>query len=280
MERSIVLTPLIPAAETDIEWFERGVKAFAEAGTTVVEYYTDESLIPAYQKILEKYGQKGIYLHAVRQKRQGINLSAIDQPTRRSAVDIAASTAKICAQAGVTSMLITSGARPEDPENLSDAMGSLKTSLRELLDAVNLPLVLEPGDTEIHMCQTIGSTPEVIHLMQDLHHPGLMLTMDSSHIAQLGEDVRSALRQTATWCRHVHLANCVLKPGHPLYGDRHPFFVQEGSVFTSEALHEIMTHVPEDLGTEDFILSVEVISSLPGDESISRMMKEASWFFS
>lgn len=280
MERSIVLTPLIPAAETDIEWFEKGVETFAKCGITVVEYYTDESQIEAYQKVLRKYGQKGIYLHAVCQKRQGINLSSIEESERLAAEVYAMHTAKICAAAGVDMMLITSGSRPKELSDLPAAKESLKRSLKKLAQAAEIPLLLEPGDTEVHMCQTIGTTDETIELMTELNSPNLFLTMDSSHIAQLGENVEEAIHKAAPWCSHVHLANCVLKQGHPLYGDRHPFFIQEDSVFSPEDLHDIMKKIPKLLGRNDYMVSVEVISQEPSAEkSINRMKQEAPWFF-
>ena len=280
MERSMVLTPLIPAAEKDIAWFEKGVAAFADCGIRVVEYYTAAEQIPAYQCVLNKYDMKGIYLHAVQQKRENINLSALEESERQRAEDTAVHTARLCAEAGVYAMLITSGRRPGNAQMLPAAKESLCRSLRSLSAGAELPLLLEPGDTEVHSCQTIGHTDETVELLRMLDLPNLTLTMDSSHIAQLGENVDEALRMAAPWCSHVHLANCVLKAGHPLYGDQHPFFIQEDSVFSPEDLHAIMKRIPALLGKQEFMVSVEVISREPDAEtSIRRMKQEASWFF-
>ena len=56
-------------------------------------------------------------------------------------------------------------------------------------------------------------------------HANFGLTFDLSHALQMGEDPLASLLSIRPYCRHVHLANCVIRDhGHPLFGDKHPPF--------------------------------------------------------
>jgi len=64
-------------------------------------------------------------------------------------------------------------------------------------------------------------------LQQD--HPNFGLTFDLSHALQMGEDPLASLLSIRSCCRHVHLANCVIRDrSDPLFGDKHPQFGHPG----------------------------------------------------
>ena len=53
-----------------------------------------------------------------------------------------------------------------------------------------------------------------------------------STVAQLGEDLEQATQDAGDCLVHAHVANCVLDPRDPLYGDKHPPFGVPGGVYT------------------------------------------------
>lgn len=280
MKHSIVLTSLIPEAERDIAVFQHGIETFRELGVSTIEYYTDEKGIGPYQQILQIQNMSGIYLHAVQQKREGFNLSSLDEEERKQAVRKALFAAQISMDNGMSAMLITSGHKPSRTEELPMAYQALERSLSEILSNSEVPLLLEPGDRDIHMCQTVGPTNEAIALMERLHTPQLTLTMDSSHLAQLGESIMDALLMSVPWCNHVHLANCVLKSGHPLFGDRHPFFSEPEGVFTPNDIKNIRDRLPALWDNRPLTVAVEVIAQRDTIlQRIEQLCCELPWFF-
>ncbi|NLB90092.1 MAG: sugar phosphate isomerase/epimerase, partial [Clostridiales bacterium] len=67
-------------------------------------------------------------------------------------------------------------------------------------------------------------------------YPQFGLMADLSHILQLRETLEENLRPIAPYLRHAHIANAVLKPNMPAYGDQHPRFGIENSVVDVDVL--------------------------------------------
>jgi len=60
-------------------------------------------------------------------------------------------------------------------------------------------------------------------------HPNFGLTIDQSHLYQLGEDPACVLPEAMDVIVHIHLANCSLDRELPWFGDQHPRFGIAGS---------------------------------------------------
>ena len=141
-------------------------------------------------------------------------------------------------------------------------------------------LTLEPGDRSVDSKQLAGPTDDTVAWLESF--PGnqsfLQLTMDTSHIAQLGEDVRSAIDKTKKHCNHIHIANCILKEDHPLYGDKHPLFSDKDAYYSIDDLKDITSGFisPE----KDITVSIEIINRSEDEwEMFERILEEESWFF-
>ena len=166
------------------------------------------------------------------------------------------------------------------------AMNSLEYSLRTLCDYAAVhgrELVLEPGDTAVQAFQLIGSTDKAVALCELMRREGrtLGLTMDVSHTAQLGEDVHTAFTQALPLCQHIHLANCILKPDHPLYGDKHPVMSDPDAVFSFSEIKELAVWCRNQYGDKELTLSFEVICHEDDQAAFfEKILREEEWFFS
>jgi sugar phosphate isomerase/epimerase len=133
--------------------------------------------------------------------------------------------------------LITGG--PDTaPADRESAVGYLVESMVTLSEyassqATDRPLVLslEPTDRSVHRYGLIGPTVEAVELVREVRRQGgaVWLTLDQSHLAQLGEVVEDSIAVAKGYHVHMHLANCLLSdPDSPIYGDEHPRFGVEG----------------------------------------------------
>lgn len=89
------------------------------------------------------------------------------------------------------------------------------------------PLVisLEPVDRDIHRKGLIGPIADAITVAKKIKEqcPNFGLTLDLSHLPQLGEKIEDAVPITKGFLVNVHIGNSVVSDSsHPLYGDEHP----------------------------------------------------------
>lgn len=140
------------------------------------------------------------------------------------------------ARLGAQALLVTSGGDvPDDCRNT--ARSNLTRSLVEICThalqyAPGLMVRLEPTDRSIRYRQLIGPTADALAVISQARSyvQNVDLNLDLSHLMQLGEDPLQAIRDATSVCRHVHLANCVLRDNQsPFFGERHPPFAIPGS---------------------------------------------------
>lgn len=147
------------------------------------------------------------------------------------------------------SLLVLSG--PDSPDHRRPRREQLAANLTELCRYAEdqatsyvLDIRLEPTDRTTTFHQLIGPTEEAVGVLEVVAASGVSnasLNLDLSHLDQLGDDWDAALRMARPWCRHVHVANCVIAdPGHPMYGDRHPPFGAADSEVDIAALTEFL----------------------------------------
>ncbi|MER3501020.1 MAG: hypothetical protein IMHGJWDQ_000183 [Candidatus Fervidibacter sp.] len=183
--------------------------------------------------------------------RGGLNPSAVDEITRRTALTELKACVDEAVALGAKTLTLMSG-----PFS-GDEAGELKAFVQTLdelcvyasdksLDSPLLVLV-EPFDRTVDKKALIGPSSLAGALATEMlsRHSNFGLLIDLSHLPLLGESVEECLVALPLEAvRHVHLGNCVVDPTDPLYGDQHPPFgyprsandVEQVRVFLS-ALH-------------------------------------------
>ncbi len=286
LKKSVVYTAVNPLAELDGVVFAAGVETLRKRGISVIEFYSPFEAAAQRGELLAQQDMESIFLAALHQKRYGFNLSAPDENVRRLGIRETEKCIDAAVAAGSARVLMTSGALPEDPAYWDEAIEKLEKSLLHLCDyasARGVALTLEPGDRTVQAKQVIGPTALAVAVCESLRDQGrdLTLTMDSSHLAQLGEDVRPALELAKPYCSHIHLANCILKPGHPMYGDKHPLFNDPDGHFTIDTLQDLGRWCKALYCDSELTLSFEIICHDSADvDFFDRVLCEEDWFFS
>ena len=280
-KRSFVLSPAVPAAETDMEVFRIQAEKYRAKGADVIEFYSAPDGIKARADCLAALGLEGIYLPATYQKRNRSSLCALNEPARADAVRMASELAISAYNAGLRKALFTSGWYPESAADEKTAYAAAFSSFRELSSSLpnNFTLLIEPGDRKVQYNQLLGPTDELVAFMNELGCENVRLTMDISHIAQLGEDIHQSLSMTKKYCSHVHLANCILKKGDPMYGDRHPLFGAENGEFSVIAAADMSDWVRQLYNGEDLTVSVEIINHMSTEAFAEEIDRNTAWFW-
>jgi sugar phosphate isomerase/epimerase len=275
---------LVPQAREDEAVFLQAIDRLACLGVTTIEYASPLDAAPSRGQLLAHRGLKGIFLAATFQKEQQQNLASPVKEIRSRAVNACKGYVDAAVQSGCDGVLITSGCYPGDPALAPDAWQALEESLHTLLDVArgDIRLLLEPGDRQVDSMQLAGPTDEVLVLMGRMNQPisAFALTMDVSHIAQLGEKLYPALEKTSPYCDHVHLANCVLTPGAPLYGDKHPLFTHSGAYYKCREIREVAAYLEKNAAHDPVTVALEVISREKEPfQTLERVIEEEAWFF-
>ena len=143
------------------------------------------------------------------------NLSSLDENERRKAVDEMLKCIDASKAAKVATVLVTSGARPENELQKEEGLLVFQDSLEEICTYAgkDITITIEPGDSNVNYFQLIGPTAQAAALMRQMVGRGignLALTMDISHLAMLGEEITPSLEEVIPYCSHIHLANCIL----------------------------------------------------------------------
>jgi hypothetical protein len=144
-----------------------------------------------------------------------------------------------------------------------------------------LPILLEPGDRDVHFRQLLGHTDISIEFTAALRKEGIPLGLifDISHVAQLGEDLTTAWNMARPCCDHVHFANCVLEKGNPLYGDRHPFFEIPQGVYSHRDARDFLALLQNDPGPLTVSLEMICPAGEKEDDFFKRLTAETAWYF-
>lgn len=281
VNKSIILTALVPSAIHNREIFAESVRLAAAKGINTIEYYCEPVDAADRGGLLREHQLKGIYLAAYYQKKHKINLSSTDDKERGLSVETALRSIDAALESGADRVLLSSGMYPADRREEAAAWDALGESLDRLLAYTQdgLVLSLEPGDREVQAMQLSGPTDKTLDLAAELgkDHGHFRLTMDTSHIKQLEEDPYASLLAAAPYCDHIHLANCVLEKTSPLYGDQHPSFDTPGAVYTREQLAGLASFILENYKHPELIMGIEVIAS-GGIDALHGLLETEKWF--
>ncbi len=286
VNRSLILNALVPNTVEDKAVFVESLKRLQGTRVNTIEYYTPFENVKERAEILRDMGfERNIYLIAGRQKAEGLSLCSVDEPERLKAMDLTKRALDVALEAGFSAFLITSG-RNVDARDREKAFSSLTKSIEELfrISGDDYTIDIEPGDTCIDACQLIGHIADAAAYAEEIrrNHKGFVLTLDTSHIAQLEDDFNEAFEVGKGVSNHLHLASCVLKKGHPLYGDKHPLFGNPDGVYSSDDLKRIMDMAILDYEKRNMDLTVGVeIIDRTGRRfgSLEEAIAESPWFF-
>lgn len=105
-------------------------------------------------------------------------------------------------------------------------------------------LSLEVFDRDIEKRSLLGPAPLVAEVASEIRRTcdNFGITVDLSHIPQLGESPRQALVPVKDYLVHLHVGNCLLgDKSHPAYGDYHPPFGCPGSSNGVDELVEFLS---------------------------------------
>jgi sugar phosphate isomerase/epimerase len=116
--------------------------------------------------------------------------------------------------------------RPKATEALTDSLQQLCAYAQEKAEDRMLSISLENFDRDLDKRQLIGPTKEAAQLAESIWagSSNFGLTVDLSHLPQLRERIDETILAAVDHLIHVHIGNCVLEAGSPLFGDKHPRF--------------------------------------------------------
>lgn len=110
----------------------------------------------------------------------------------------------------VPSVNILAGKQPEDADLLpclNTLANNLKLACHMLTDHGIQPLfeMINGTDMPRFLIQNIAQAQE---MLEAVHHPALKMQFDCYHMAMMGEDVLSALKENMDWIGHIQFADC------------------------------------------------------------------------
>ena len=156
------------------------------------------------------------------------NLNSLDEALRARAVARMKRCVDEAYETGAQGIAYLAG--KYDPDKAEDAYRALVQSTREICayakEKGGMPVNLEVFDYDIEKCALIGPTPLALRFVREIckEFDNFGLMVDLSHMTQLHETMDECIDPIVPYIRHVHIANAVLEPGAPAYGDQHPRF--------------------------------------------------------
>jgi len=160
-----------------------------------------------------------------------VNISSLDKSERNRSLSIAKKLIDDAYFLNAEIHGVVSGPDPgivrrdEGRRVLIDSLMVLSDYARSLNKEKPLVISLEPVDRDIHRKGLIGPISEAVEVAKRVRVqcPNFGLTLDLSHLPQLGEEIGKAVAVSKGFLENVHIGNCVVSnPDHPLYGDEHP----------------------------------------------------------
>jgi sugar phosphate isomerase/epimerase len=156
-----------------------------------------------------------------------LDLNSPDPAERKRAVERMKACVDEAASLGATAFAVLSG--PSVSARREEAMRRLTDSLTEIGDACaarGLRLLLETFDFDMDKKCLIGPNRDGAAVARAVRkrHKDFGLMLDLSHLPLQRETPKQAFAAAKGVIGHIHIGNCVLKAGHPAYGDQHPRF--------------------------------------------------------
>lgn len=285
MKKGICLTAVYPQAMSSADLMINLLRRIKEEGIyqcAEIYFEGNEEDEKRIRDVLAETGLSAVYLAGFPLKRDGISISDEDEDKRRKAVEVCLGYYESACRIGAEKMLILSGPRWEsgDREKL---VRQMRRSLSELAEAANgreTEITMEFFPSQREPFLAVGNTELVRDIYQGFENK-IGITFDTSHVAQMKEDVLESFRVLKPWIHHLHLANSMsADQTHELYGDRHPLFTLENGDFSMEEIRKIYQRMQEEKLLQDVsVCSMEIISRGSEDWYYEEIKKEADYIW-
>lgn len=176
-------------------------------------------------------------------RREGIDPSAADPADRATARDKLMRLVEGASDLGARMLLLCAGPdtgperRAEAIGHLAETLGALCAHARAIRPRDPMWITFENFDRDLDQKRLLGPTTETVAMIRALRreHFNIGVTLDLSHLVQLGEDVEAAVAEAAEVTIHAHVASCGLDRAIPgTFGDSHCGFDAPGSAVTVE----------------------------------------------
>jgi sugar phosphate isomerase/epimerase len=159
-----------------------------------------------------------------------LNPNSLDEDERKKAVEVLRECIDEAFYMGANRMAFLSGKDPGD--DLRDsALDSLVKTTKELCDYAEtkgMDIAIETFDKEIDKKALIGPSDLASEFADAVNRRNFGLMVDLSHLPLLEETPEECAWYVKDHVVHLHVGNCVMREGHPAYGDAHPRFGIEG----------------------------------------------------
>ena len=157
---------------------------------------------------------------------QRLDLNAFDSEARQKAVDQILVCMDMAEEMNMHTLSLISGWDP-GTEKRAEAAKLLEESVLKICDygkSKNIGVNLEIFDRDYDVHALLGPLEDSAAFSERIeqYYPEFGLLYDLSHQAILDQDTRTALNILKDHLVHIHLGNCTIKAGDPLYGDKHP----------------------------------------------------------
>ena len=224
MRMGLVQDVAFPASGDDPEAVLRGVEQIAtDDFFAIIEVrgVPDDGPRRRVVDVLRASQLGVVYAASPRLCAPGLDLSSLDDAVRSRAVEAAKRAIDEAIALGAERVNVVSGPDPggegrdEGTEALIDSLCALAAYSAAHCGP---PLALEPLPRGGEGGYLIGPTAEAIGIVRLVREmfPDFGLTLDTGHLALLGEDVAAAFAAAAPYLEQIHLANAVPAPGTAL----------------------------------------------------------------
>ncbi len=202
--------------------------------------------------VFETAGADCIYCIGGLMRKEGINPHDFDPERRKRSLSLMEGMIDRAYAYGAKQVVICSGPdvereqRESAKEIMAETFGHLCRYAVEHASDEPLWLCLEHFDRELDQKRLLGPTDETVAFVHEVarDHFNIGITLDLSHVIQLGEDPRAAIRTAGRHLIHAHIANCGLDPEYPLvFGDSHARFGVPGGAVTMNDLVAFLDEV-------------------------------------
>lgn len=248
-----------------------------------VEFYFHGTLEEEMQigKELKRLGLSAVFLAGYPMKQEKADISAKSESKRNEGVQICRKLYESACRMGAEKMLILSGPAWEVKEE-QQIIAQTKKSLEEITAGMPMDgpqVTLEYFNDSGEPWLAVGPISMTKQIFTDLSLPLTGITFDTSHTAQMKEDIIESFKTLKPWIHHLHFANSVSgDETSPLYGDKHPLFGIDGGDISLENIKEIYKKLEKDGLLEGIdICSFEVISRGNEDEYFEETCREAAF---
>lgn len=203
-------------------------------------------------------------------RRQQIDPSAPTADARRDALEKLMRLAETASGYGAAMLLLCTGPDP-GPERRAEAIAQFAEVVEALCEHARrlrperpMWITVEHFDRDLDQKRLLGPTAETAALLADIRkrHDNVGMTLDLSHLVQLGEDIETAVAVAGDLAIHAHVANCGLDRAVPeTFGDSHCRFGAEGgAVSLEDVVRFLRALVRSGYGTRKVATSLPIIS--------------------